>query len=450
MVKACTEPNLQPEASLALVSTNGYQVDVDGSASSDADGSIVSYEWDFGDGNTANGATATHTYAGAGTYTITLTVTDNRGDKDTETLQVTLDPIPDDEAPTVPANLRTVSVTDQTASITWDASTDNIGVTGYNVYLDGALYQTVATPGLDVEGLTPGTSYTIVVEAIDAAGNISGFSNPLDLTTSNCSSETVYLSDMQEVSVQNGYGDLIKDNSNGNDGPITIGGVVYEKGLGAHVYSEIVYDLNGAYDTFLSDIGADDGTCDVASVVFEVYTDGVLAYRSPVLEQADAALSIEVDVQGVDELMLVANNSGDYDWCDHANWADARVTTSCEQIIPQSIAEMPVTQSLASPSDNQALQPVGVTGMGFNSDELVIRQYPNPFSDKFTLEWNLDTQEKLKITIVDKMGKVVYHRAGINGVNTFEVDGSRWATGTYIVKVESTERSELLRIVKKH
>jgi PKD repeat protein len=54
------------------------EVDFDGSASTD-DGTIVAYEWDFGDGNTASGQTTTHTFATAGTYTVALTVTDDEG-----------------------------------------------------------------------------------------------------------------------------------------------------------------------------------------------------------------------------------------------------------------------------------------------------------------------------------------------------------------------------------
>jgi PKD repeat protein len=61
-------------------------VSVNGSGSTDADGTIASYSWNWGDG-TANGsgATANHTYAAAGTYTITLTVTDDDAATDTET-----------------------------------------------------------------------------------------------------------------------------------------------------------------------------------------------------------------------------------------------------------------------------------------------------------------------------------------------------------------------------
>jgi PKD repeat protein len=63
-------------------------VNFDGSASYDTDGTIVNYDWDFGDGNTASGSTASNTYTGVGNYTVTLTVTDDSGATDSDTLTI--------------------------------------------------------------------------------------------------------------------------------------------------------------------------------------------------------------------------------------------------------------------------------------------------------------------------------------------------------------------------
>lgn len=73
---------------------------VNGSGSSDADGTIRAYQWTFGDGQSASGATATHTYDAAGSYDVTLTVTDNGGASDSSTVRVTVAGQPANQLPT--------------------------------------------------------------------------------------------------------------------------------------------------------------------------------------------------------------------------------------------------------------------------------------------------------------------------------------------------------------
>ncbi len=81
--------NPPPVASFT-VGVNGLTISVDGSASSDQNGTIASYAWNFGDGKTATGATASHAYTAAGTYTVTLTVTDNQGATNSTSQSVTV------------------------------------------------------------------------------------------------------------------------------------------------------------------------------------------------------------------------------------------------------------------------------------------------------------------------------------------------------------------------
>jgi MYXO-CTERM domain-containing protein len=68
----------------------GASVAFDGSGSSDADGALIAYLWDYGDGSSGVGRTASHIYAAGGTYTATLTVIDNGGASATDTTSVTV------------------------------------------------------------------------------------------------------------------------------------------------------------------------------------------------------------------------------------------------------------------------------------------------------------------------------------------------------------------------
>jgi serine protease len=82
-------PNVAPSASFS-VSANLLDVDFTDS-STDSDGSVDSYSWDFGDGNSSTEQNPSHSYASAGTYSVSLTVTDNEGasDTDSQTIDVT-------------------------------------------------------------------------------------------------------------------------------------------------------------------------------------------------------------------------------------------------------------------------------------------------------------------------------------------------------------------------
>jgi PKD repeat protein len=90
--------NQSPTASLTANPTSGTEpltVNFDGSASSDSDGTIVSYEWDYDSNNIidATGAITSYTYNTAGSYTAVLTVTDDQGATDTDTVTITVNPI---------------------------------------------------------------------------------------------------------------------------------------------------------------------------------------------------------------------------------------------------------------------------------------------------------------------------------------------------------------------
>ena len=116
-----TPPNTRPAASFTAAPSSGtvpLTVQFDASASSDADGSIASYSWNFGDNTaTGSGVTTSHVYQAAAVYTATLTVTDNRGATASTTRQVTAANV---ETPTLTLTASPPSVAaGQTATLTW-------------------------------------------------------------------------------------------------------------------------------------------------------------------------------------------------------------------------------------------------------------------------------------------------------------------------------------------
>lgn len=89
----------------------------------------------------------------------------------------------DTQAPSVPTNLSASNVTQTSLTLSWTASTDNVGVTGYDVYQGGTNIGSVTGTTANVTGLSAGTSYSFTVRAKDAAGNVSAASAALNVTT---------------------------------------------------------------------------------------------------------------------------------------------------------------------------------------------------------------------------------------------------------------------------
>jgi chitodextrinase len=92
---------------------------------------------------------------------------------------------PDVTAPSTPANLTATAVSSSQIDLSWDASTDNVGVTGYNIYRDGGGTPITTVTGTTYQdtGLSPLTMYTYNVSAVDGASNESAQSSPDSDTT---------------------------------------------------------------------------------------------------------------------------------------------------------------------------------------------------------------------------------------------------------------------------
>jgi chitodextrinase len=138
------------------------------------------------------------------TYTVGVDAYDAVGSRSAQaTLVVATRACPvDAEAPTVPQNQTLAGITQSSFTMSWSAATDNVGVVGYAVYLDGARRATTTGTSYTYTGLACGTSYTLGVDAYDAAGNRSA-RRSLTSTTSACPASST---DTQRPSVPQGLG----------------------------------------------------------------------------------------------------------------------------------------------------------------------------------------------------------------------------------------------------
>lgn len=139
---------------------------------------------------------------------------------------------------------------------------------------------------------------------------------------------TVFASDHDWVSATNGWGPVERDMSNGEQGlgdgkPLTLNGVTYAKGLGAHAPSSIRYFLGGYCTAFTAKVGIDDAQPTRGSVVFSVKVDGRTVVTSPVMKATTATFDLSADITGGQYVELVAGDAGDGNGNDHADWADA-------------------------------------------------------------------------------------------------------------------------------
>ena len=143
------------------------------------------------------------------------------------------------------------------------------------------------------------------------------------------SDRLVYLSDLTPVS-ERGDGLLYpawpmrRDRSVANR-PMTIGGRVFEKGLGVHSRTELVYEIDGDYQTLVATIGIDDAVRPRGSVVFRVLGDGRALYDSGLVTGIEEAREIVVDVTGIQRLTLLVDYGDGLDLADQADWGGARV-----------------------------------------------------------------------------------------------------------------------------
>ncbi|WP_026451186.1 M4 family metallopeptidase [Aequorivita capsosiphonis] len=323
----------------------------------------------------------------------------------------------DTQAPTAPSNLVASNLTQTSVSLAWNASTDNVGVTGYDIFQGTTNLGSVAGTTANITGLATATTYSFKVRAHDAAGNNSPFSNSVSVTTpgggsvSYCTSkgntssyEWIDYVQLNNLTKSSGNDGGYKDNTNlAANLPYGANTIRISAGYSGSAYKEywkiwIDYNQNGTFDSN------------------ELVVSGS-ATSSGILR---ANFNVPTSALGGPTRMRVSMkyNSGQ---------------TACE------------TFSYGEVEDYTVIVGSGVAPQGFmEGNSLATAQmtlYPNPV--KYTL--NID--------LLDASGKdyVIYNIMGqIVGKGTFSenIDVSSLQSGVYMMEVNTDGEKLMKRFVK--
>jgi len=462
-----TPPNSAPIASAngTYSGTVGTAVSFSSTGTSDSDGTIAGYLWDFGDGNTSTSANPSHSYQTDGTFTVSLTVTDNEGATGVDQTSATVDPVANpsgikftqDVITGVGSGWQTVSLSETYSSMvviaspvydnndapavvrirnasgnSFDIKVQNPGnnsLSGYTVHyiaLEEGVY-TDAADGVKMEAVKFSSSVT------DRKGSWNGqiqtytnsYSSPVVLgqvMTENDTDWSVFWArGSSRTAAPNSsnlrVGKHVGEDPDQNRANETIGYLVMESGSGviettsysAGLGSDIVKSVTNAppYNYSVSGLSSSEGA--IVSAAAMDGNDGgwPLLYGSSAVSSTSLSVAFDED--------QVANTERSH---------------TTEQVAYMVIGTPAVAKAVASNDEQAEELPTEVT----------LGNYPNPFNPTTNIHFTLTESNNVRLTVYNMIGQEVavlvngFKKAGKHDV-TF--DAANLSTGVYIYRLVS-------------
>ena len=341
----------------------------------------------------------------------------------------------DTQAPTAPTSLASTTKTSTSITLAWNASSDNIGVTSYDVYANNAFKTTVTGLTATITSLTASTSYSLYVKAKDAAGNISAASNTIAVTTNTSgtggTATELLFSEYIEGSgnnkaleIANNTGSavslanyVIKKQTNGAgswstglalSGTLTTGGkfVLVNSSISSTCFStsaanisttatELTFNGNDAVGLFKNGVLID---------IIGTFNGGTANFA------ADVTLRRKSTVTAPTATFNLS-----------AQW-DSYTTDTCNNLASK--MSQPVEEKIVS-----------------DSDEIII--YPNPSNGNFIIQMK-DSGELSKIEIFSLLGQKVFEK---ENNNTSIINLDNVTKGTYIIRISQGAKTSIKKIL---
>jgi endonuclease I/chitodextrinase len=335
----------------------------------------------------------------------------------------------DSTAPTTPTNLVASSLTATSCTLSWSASSDNVGVTGYNIYQNNVLKTTVSGTSVNISGLTAATTYSFYVRAKDAAGNISASSTSINVTTT---SSTPTVSDLY-------FSEYLEGSSNNKALEITNR---TGTSINLSAYS-IKKQTNGAgsWSTGLTLSGtiANNGkyvvvNSSIASTCYATTTANLATAATELAFNGNDAIGLFKNGTLID--IIGTFNGGTVDFS-----IDETLRRKSTATVPKA------TFNKTTDWDIYAVDTCTGIGNRIASNTATIKTsikiYPNPSKGNFEIAFK-NSGEQYSVEVFSVLGQKVYEMKNISsdliGINNL-------AKGIYLVKVNQNENSFIKQVI---
>ena len=326
----------------------------------------------------------------------------------------------DTTAPTAPTNLAASGTTGSTTNLTWTASTDNVGVTGYDIYQGTTLKGSSTTTNYTVTGLTALTAYSFSVKAKDGAGNVSTASNVVNVTTTAASLN--YCNSQGNSTVDERIGKVvfgtINNTSTGTTGYENYTAISTNAARGTAytititpVWTSTVY--SEGYAVFI-DYNQDGDFADAGETVWTKATSTAATATGTITIPATATL-------GTTRLRVSMKYNG--------------IPTSCESFSYGQVEDYSINITASGAIVNQEI----AAGLVETNETARFALYPNPVVDELNVSLADNTGYTFRIT--NTLGQQVSSGA----LSGNPIDVRTLKTGLYVIELNNGAK----RIVKK-
>jgi endonuclease I/chitodextrinase len=426
-------PTVPTNVALSNVSTTS--IDVTWTASTD-NIAVTKYEI-FVDGN-LNGNTTNTNYTisnlNSGTsYSITVLAKDIANNTSAQSAAVSTSTLTDATAPSIPSNVNITNETGTSFKVNWIASTDNSGVTGYNVYIDGSLHGNTANTSYNVTGLTASTTYSVGVSAEDQASNTSSQSSAVSATTTDGSNNIIelFISEYVEGSFNNKAIEI----ANITENPIDLSNYSIKKqsnGSGDWVNELPLNGTIAVNDVFVMiHFQADDNTLtSEADLVAPQGSD----YGAPINFNGNDPIGLFKDGVLIDIVGVLGETVKNF-----------------ENMTLRRKANVTEPNTTYTESEWDEFQQGTVDGVGYHGDTAsaddylmdAITFYPNPTNGNTIY---IKTRDNTDVHIYNVLGKLVKYTE-ITELNN-NIDVSNLSKGIYILKMSVDKKSVTKKLIK--